>query len=283
MIIGEINTLEVKRIGDISYVLTDGKEEIFLHKKEAKSEHIVGEKLNCFIYQDSKRRICASETKPLITVSKPAWLKVVGVKDEVGYFLYDGMPKDLLLAADDCTFQENEKPNIGDYLFVFLKATGGTFRARLVPKAMYTEFLKPEGTLRIGDFYKAFVTSRSVSGVTANTADGFEIFIPKGNDRYNHRIGEPLTIEILKKIDETHYQGTLLKKKVVQMDEDSKRIYEYLKRNIVLGLNDNSSPIEIYNQFQLSKASFKRAVGHLLKEHLIEIDNGIIKLKVEEK
>ena len=57
MIIGEMNSLEVKRIGDISFILTDGNEEIFLHKKEALKEHVVGETIECFIYQDSKRRI----------------------------------------------------------------------------------------------------------------------------------------------------------------------------------------------------------------------------------
>ena len=67
------------------------------------------------------------------------------------------------------------------------------------------------------------------------------------------------------------------------MDEDSKKIYEYLRKNVVLGFSEDTPPIEIYNLFQMSKASFKRAVGHLYKERLVEIDdNGIIKLKVEE-
>ena len=281
MIIGEINELKVKRIGDISYVLDDGDNEVFLHKKEALSEHKVGDTLKVFIYLDSKRRVCASENTPLITISKPAFLKVVDVKDGIGYFLYDGMPKDLLLSKDDCIFEENEKPMIGDYLFVYIKIVNGSFRAKLVPKARYNEYLIPETTLKEKDFYKVYVTSRSINGVTCHTENGHEVFVSRGLDRYLHRIGEPLTVEIIKKIDDTHYHGSLLKKKVTQMDEDSKKIYNYLKQNKNADLNEKMSPIEIYNLFQMSKGAFKNAIGRLYKERLIELDNGSIKLKVE--
>ena len=65
------------------------------------------------------------------------------------------------------------------------------------------------------------------------------------------------------------------------MDEDSKKIYNYLKQNKNADLNEKMSPIEIYNLFQMSKGAFKNAIGRLYKERLIELDNGSIKLKVE--
>ena len=281
MIIGEINELKVKRIGDISYVLDDGDQEVFLHKREALKEHEVGDTLKVFIYLDSKRRVCASENTPLITISKPAFLRVVDVKDGVGYFLYDGMPKDLLLSKDDCIFEETEKPMIGDYLFVYIIITNGSFRARLVSKARYSEYLHPETILREKDFYKVYVTSRSINGITCYTKEGHEVFISRGNDRYLHRIGEELTVEIIKKIDNTHYHGSLLKKKVTQLDEDSKKVYEYLKLHKDVILSESMSPIEIYGIFQMSKSAFKNAVGRLYKDRLIELSNGVIKLKVE--
>ncbi|MBP5343301.1 hypothetical protein J6Y73_05190 [bacterium] len=281
MIIGEVNELKVKRIGDISYILDIDDEELFLHKKEALKEHKVGDIVKVFIYMDSKRRICASELTPLITASKPACLKIVEIREDVGYFLYDGMPKDLLLSKDDVTFEENEKPIVGDYLFVYLKINPTTFRAKLVPKAQYQEYLKPIGTLVIGEFYKVYVTSRSQYGVTCHTKEGYEVFISKGNDRAVHRIGEALQVNIIKKIDDLHYHGSLLKKKIVQMDEDSRRIYEYLKKNRNEVLSEAMSPIEIYNLFQMSKSAFKRAVGKLYKERFIDIIDTVIKLKVE--
>ena len=52
---------------------------------------------------------------------------------------------------------------------------------------------------------------------------------------------------------------------------------DYLKENDgKASLNDNSSPEEIKDIFNISKKAFKRAVGRLLKEGAIEItDNGI--------
>ena len=281
MTIGEINELKVKRIADISYILDAGDTELFLHKKEALKEHSVGDTIKVFVYMDSKRRICASERTPLITASKPAFLKVVEIKEDVGYFLFDGMPKDLLLSKDDCTFEETEKPIVGDYLFVYLKINTGTFRAKLVPKNLYYDYLHPIGNLKEGEFYKVYVTSRSLSGITCHTADGFEVFVSRGNDRSYHRIGEALQVNIIKKIDDIHYHGSLLKKKVVQMDEDSKKIYAFLKKNKDIMITETMTPIEIYNLFQMSKASFKRAIGRLYKERFIDIIDSAIKLKVE--
>ena len=281
MTIGEINELTVKRIGDISYILDCGDQELFLHKKEALVEHNVGDKVKVFVYIDSKRRLCASESTPLITASKPAFLKVVDIKEGIGYFLYYGMPKDLLLSVDDVVFEEKEKPMVGDYLYVYLKINPTTFRARLVPKVQYYDYMHPIGSLKEEEFYKCYVTSRSTNGITCHTQDGFEIFISKGCDRSYHRIGEPLQVKIIKRIDDIHYHGSLLKNKVTQMDEDSRKIYEFLKKNKDANLSETMSPIEIYNLFQMSKAAFKRAVGKLYKDRFIDIIDSAIKLKVE--
>ncbi len=282
MIIGEVNELKVKRVADISYVLEDGEEELFLHKKEALAEHKEGDMINVFIYLDSKRRVCASERTPLITASKPAFLKVAGVKEGVGYFLDDGMPKDLLLSKDDCIFEESEKPMEGDYLFVFLIAKGGTFRARLVPKSSYENYMKPDTSLRMRDYYETYVTSRTLTGLITYTLNGHQIFIPRGMDRASHRIGEKLKVQIIK-YDENHnsYIGTLLKNKTDQLDEDAKKIYQYMKSHRMEILSENDSPIDIYQKFQMSKGAFKNACGHLYKEKLIEINDGILKLRVE--
>ena len=281
MIIGDVNELEVKRVSDIAYVLTDGENEIFMHKKEAVREHEVNDKVKVFIYQDSKKRLAASENKPLITINRPSFLKVVGIKEDTGFFLHDGMPKDLQLAFDDCIFEEDEKPQIGDYLFVYLKANEHTFRARLVARQAYNEYLIPQKDIDNKEFVKAYVTSRTKEGVYAYTFEGHEIFVPKGNDRMSHRIGEELTVQVIENKGNFKYTGTLLKKKTLQLDEDARKVFNYLKTNKNDILSEKDSPIEIYQKFQMSKSSFKRAVGILYKERFIDIVNDIIKLKVE--
>ena len=70
---------------------------------------------------------------------------------------------------------------------------------------------------------------------------------------------------------------SLREKSYKQMDTDSKIIYERLiAEGGFLPLHDKSEPEQIKKKLGLSKASFKRAVGRLLKEGKITLsDKGI--------
>ena len=282
MRIGEINKLKVKRISDIAYVLeNDEGDEIFLHKKEAKEKLNVDDEIDVFIYIDSKRRIAASTATPLITASKPAFLKVVSVDPEMGFFLYDGMPKDLLLSMRDYPYSIEEAPKVGDYLFVKLQTTNNSFRAKLLPKEAFYDFMHPSGMLRVNDWVKAYKVNTVPSGTIAFDTEGREFFIPKDLIRGKHRIGEELNICVIKVNTERSYQASALKPKLEQLDEDSKRVLNYLKTYKKCYLTDNSDPMDIYKTFQLSKAAYKRAIGRLYRERIINMTDEMIELKVE--
>ena len=65
----------------------------------------------------------------------------------------------------------------------------------------------------------------------------------------------------------------------LQMNLDTDVILERLKKNGgKLGLNDKSDPEKIKKELQMSKAGFKRAVGRLLKEEMIEFTKDGIRL-----
>ena len=65
-----------------------------------------------------------------------------------------------------------------------------------------------------------------------------------------------------------------------QIEEDSALIYKVIEeRGGSLGFDDKADPELIKSNFKLSKNAFKRAVGHLLKEGKIIIENNnIIKI-----
>ncbi len=279
--IGEVNELTVKRISDIAYVLDDEGEEIFLHKKEALEDLNVGDKVKVFLYIDSKRRVAASTATPLITTSKPAFLKVVSKNDEMGFFLDDGMPKDLLLSMRDFPYPIEYAPNVGDYLFVKLQVSNNSFRAKLLPKEAFLDYMHPSGILLINTWVKAYVVNITINGLIAYTLDGRELFVPKDLIRGRHRIGEELSLCVIKITDDRRYQATALKPKLEQLDEDAKRVLAYLKKNKRTNLTDKSDPMAIYQTFQLSKAAYKRALGKLYKEHVITLSDELVELKVE--
>jgi predicted RNA-binding protein (virulence factor B family) len=64
-------------------------------------------------------------------------------------------------------------------------------------------------------------------------------------------------------------------------NEDSDRIYQYLRENKgQMPLTDKSSPEEIKATLQMSKAAFKRALGKLMKEEKIIQENGKTYLQI---
>lgn len=64
---------------------------------------------------------------------------------------------------------------------------------------------------------------------------------------------------------------------------DSEKIMEYLKkRHGSMPFNDESPPEVIREKFGISKASFKRALGKLFREGLVENKEGWITLKKED-
>ncbi len=70
---------------------------------------------------------------------------------------------------------------------------------------------------------------------------------------------------------------TAQKKAYLQMDEDAESVFSVIEEFAgVLPFDDKASPEVIKREFGLSKAAFKRAVGHLLKEKKIEIRDGRI-------
>lgn len=70
------------------------------------------------------------------------------------------------------------------------------------------------------------------------------------------------------------------KKAYEQMDEDAQLVMKVLEEFAgVLPFDDKVSPEVIKREFGLSKAAFKRAVGHLLKEKKIAMkDKRIFRL-----
>jgi uncharacterized protein len=58
-----------------------------------------------------------------------------------------------------------------------------------------------------------------------------------------------------------------------EMESDGDKILQFLKRPGAPKLGDKSDPEQIRRLFGLSKKAFKRAVGGLLRERLVDIDD----------
>ena len=117
-------------------------------------------------------------------------------------------------------------------------------------------------------------------GVFVAVDDKYSALIPKKDAQGEFRPGEILKVRITQIREDGKLTVTTKQKAYLQMDTDAERIEEAIREEGgVLPFDDKADPELINSRFGISKAAFKRAVGHLLKERKIRLDDGQIYLK----
>ena len=105
--LGEIQKLEIIKKVEFGVYLADKEtqaaDKVLLPAKQVPREAKIGDEIEVFVYRDSKDRLIATTTRPLITLGNVARLRVVQT-GQIGAFLDWGLEKDLLLP-----FKEQKK------------------------------------------------------------------------------------------------------------------------------------------------------------------------------
>jgi len=274
MIIGDFNTLTVKRESDIAYILTDGLEEIFLHKKEAWRPYIPEEKIDVFLYVDNVGRITASTKEPLATIQKAAFLDVVSVNHKYGVFLDNHLVKDLLLSLDDLPLQLDLWPKPGDKMFVSMKEKKQHLYARILGRKQVSPMFEgiTKDDLVVGQSYLAYIQYLLDDGYIAFTLQGQEIYISFTQCRKDYHLGEAVEVKILKMNPHHEYTGSMIEQKEKMLDSDGDKLIQYMESHAgEMRFTDKSSAEEIAFAFGMSKGAFKRALGTLYKAGKVEL------------
>ncbi len=271
---GKINTLKVVReTGNGIYLDGENLGEILMPKKFVTDDIMSAEQATVFVYTDSEDRLVATTEQPLVKAGEFAFLKVVATS-RFGAFLDWGLPKDLLVPHSEQKVKMQEGRSY--LVFVYLdKLTG-----RVVASAKVDRFLNntpPEyetgqavdlliaGETDLG--YKAIINNEHWGVLYSN-----QVFKPLApGDRITGYIGK---IRDDGKIDLLAEQPGYEK-----IDSISLAILKALEDNRgFIALSDNSSPEIIKSLLGISKKSFKKAIGNLYKQHLIEFKSDGIKL-----
>lgn len=272
LMIGEVNRMVVNRKTDIGYMLDLGLDQVFLHNNESLHRELkAGETVDAFLYFDNKGRLAATLKTPLITVSKPGFLKVSDIKEDLGVFLDMGIAKEVLLSFEDLPRNHEKWPIVGDTLYVTLRVKGKLV-AKLASKSDVT--LKPANELELKSSVKAFVQKIGQEGVNLLTPDGHFIFVHHTMIKRELRLGEEVEVKVTF-LSDKGYTGSLAEQKEVQRFDDANTILSYIIReNGEMPLTSDSSPEDIDKVFKMSKKAFKRALGNLYKERKIKFEDG---------
>lgn len=273
--LGKKQTLTVmKRTDHGVYLREDGSadEKVLLPKNQAEDLK-PGDHIEVFIYKDSEDRIIATVKEPYLTLGEVAKLKVAGVA-HIGAFLDWGLEKDLFLPFKEQT--RKVQPDEEVLAALYIDKSG-----RLCATMNVYEYLSRETPYKKDDTVSGTVyeTSRQF-GVFVAVDDKYSALIPAKEVHEFIRIGDKVTARVTEVKPDGKMDLSLRKKAYKQMDEDAESVYMMIEEyGGVLPFNDRADSELIKRESGLSKNAFKRAVGRLLKEGRIQINEKSITLK----
>jgi predicted RNA-binding protein (virulence factor B family) len=245
-------------------------ESVLLPKKQVPADCSVGSKLKVFLYFDSKDRLISTTSQPLLLLHETAVLKVKSV-GKIGAFLDWGLEKDLFLPFKEQT----RKVSAGDEV---LSALYTDKSGRLCATMKVFQYLKLNPPYSIGDMLPARVYNINPKfGVFIAVEDKYSGLIPSKDVHGTFNIGDKLLVRIVQIREDGRIDASPNQKAYLKIDGDAEIIYKRIEQyKGVLPFDDHASPELIDKEFALSKAAFKRAVGRLLKERKIKIEDGKI-------
>jgi uncharacterized protein len=269
--------LEVDRIVEFGYFLTDGYEDVLLHHSQSNEELAVGDRVTVFIYHDKQGRITATAKVPEIQIGTYGWAEVVTVKRELGVFVDIGIAKDVLVSLDDLPNLQHLWPATGDKLFITLKTDKNErLFGKLATEDVMLDFVV-EAPLK-GVFntpVKGHVYRLLMVGSFFVSDEGYRCFIHESERNQEPRLGEFVEGRVIDRKDDGSLNVSLLPFKQDKMIDDAEVIYNYLmNRGGAMPYGDKTMPDDIQFHFGLSKGAFKRALGKLMKEDKVYQEEG---------
>jgi predicted RNA-binding protein (virulence factor B family) len=275
-LLGRFATLTIERFSSSGAHLTTktgaDRSVILLLGSEVPAGAKEGDDVQVFVYLDSEGRPLATTRMAKLEVGQVAFLEVTQCTP-VGAFVDWGLAKELLVpfAEQTADMHEGQRYAIG----LYVDDTG-----------------RPAGTMRVSEMLEAgtsveWKVDEYVQGEAWRNDPDIGLFVivekefvglvPK-SEPHNLARGEAARFRVSNVLADGKIELSLRAHAHEELAGDARRVLEVLSRPDAPRVGDKSSPDEIRKLFGLSKKAFKRAVGRLLKERAISIDDaGFVK------
>lgn len=283
--IGDYNRLRVKELarregyGEVFGLYLDGGVvgDILMPQKYVPEGVKPGDEVDCFVYVDQEDRLVATTETPVATVNHFACLECVWV-NQYGAFLDWGVTKNLF-----CPFSEQKKHfEVGRRYVVYIYLDEESYR--LVATAKIERHLSKEiPPYQPGDKVSLLIWQK--------TDLGFKVIIDNkfGGLVYDNQIfkrihsGETMDGYIANVREDGKIDVTLQPTGRQETEDFAQRLLRWMQEHDgFCPLGDKSDPEAIKNLFQVSKKTFKKGVGALYRQHLIDIVDDGLHLVAEE-
>ena len=276
--LGEKQTLEIMKKVEFGVYLKDsedveGEERVLLPAKQVPEGAKVGDKVEVFLYKDSKDRLIATTKTPLLMMNEVKVLKVAQV-GKMGAFLNWGLEKDLFLPFREQTRKVRE----GEECLVSLYIDKSS---RLCATMKVYHYLSLSGPYKKDDRVEGLVYEISDNfGAFVAVDDKYSGLIAKKEFFGNVKVGDRISARVVQVKEDGKLDLSIREKALTQILIDAEKVLKVIESfDGALPFNDKANPEVIRREMQMSKNEFKKAVGHLLKSGKIEITEKAIRLK----
>ena len=246
-------------------------ERVLLPKKQVPENCNIGDKIEVFLYKDSRDRLIATVNIPKLMVGEVGFLKVSQVT-KIGAFLDWGLEKDILLPYKEQTRKVREGEEVLAALYIDKSS-------RLAATMNVYEYLHKDSEYKKDDI---------VTGMIYQTSDNFGVFvavdniysalIPRKEVVGELRIGDTVQARVTGVKPDGKLGLSVREKAYLQIEKDAVKILQIIDSfDGVLPFTDRANPEVIKRETQMSKNEFKRAIGNLLKNGKIEIKENCIR------
>lgn len=277
LVSGDIVELQVKKKDESKWILSNGEIEIPINSSEAPEEVQEGDTIKVFLFMDRRGNLSATAALPQITKDTFGWARVIKTDDRDGVSVDIGSSREVMVKGIDLPLIKSLWPKIGDHLYMSLRTDyKGNLFGRLAtedkvaesfveaPTSVFNENLKARAyrLLPVGSFF-------------ISTPQGYRVFVHHTEQLAEPRLGEEVEIRVIGVKEDGSLNGSMLPRKQERLGDDAETVYRYIQQaGGKMPFTDKSSPDEIFEMFNLSKAAFKRALGKLMKEGKVEQKDG---------
>ena len=275
--LGEFQKLIIKRFkNNGAYIgLKDVKNEkldILLPKKEVLETDKVDDEIEAFVYKDNQARFVATRKNPKISLGKLETLEVMDIS-KIGAFLDWGLEKELFLPFKEQTMKLEKGRK-------YLVALYIDKSERLCATMKIRDYLTSDSPYKEGEWVEGIIYSiHKDYGAFVAVDKKYDAMIENKDIIGVLEIGEPINFRISKVKKDGRLNLVLKNLSHVEINDNAEILFNIIKdRGGFLDLNDKSEPDKIKEICCMSKSSFKKAVGRLLKNKKIQFEGNGIKL-----
>lgn len=273
--LGTYQTLRVVRKIQHGYILQSNQgQEVLLPNKLAFQDFNDDEEAEVFLYKDSEGRVTATMQDPKVTLNHIAFLEAKDV-NQFGAYLDWGLDKDLFVPHSEQ--MQKMKPGRSYLIYMYLDRETN----RLVATTKIQKFLdNSEITVNEKEEVDLWIWNRTDLGYNVIINEKHEGLIYHDEFFTDVQYGDKTTGYIKQIRPDNKIDVTLRPIGYNKVGPNADKILQRLKTSGgFLDLHDKSDPNEIRNRLEMSKKTFKKAIGLLYRYNRIRIEEDGIYLE----